>query len=117
MCREGIARFRNCHDARLIIPIMWRVFRQLLHRSIVASFSGGPSPATNRENHEGRGEERGLCAHFPASSCERVRALPFPSWGRLKAKTFLSNPRGKEKVRFYARGSLTAAVNGKRRES
>jgi hypothetical protein len=38
-------------------------------------------PATNRESPQGRGEERGLCAHFPASSCERARALPFPSWG------------------------------------
>ena len=38
-------------------------FSRLLHRSIVASFSGRPSPATNRESHEGRGEgnEGSLC--------------------------------------------------------
>src|SRR5271157_2429801 len=34
-------------------------FRQMLHRSIVASFSRWPLPATNRESPEGRGDERG----------------------------------------------------------
>ena len=69
---------------------MWRVLTRLLHRSIVASFSGGASPR-DQPRKPPRGEGRGARRFSP-------RALPFPSWGPQQ-KTFLSNPRGKEKVR------------------
>src|SRR5271166_6505494 len=70
-------------------------FRQLLHRSIVASFSGGPSRDQPRKPRGERGGERG--GFHPA----RWRFL----LGAASARTFLSRTRpGKRKGEVFTLG-------------
>src|SRR5271165_5705241 len=69
----------------------------MLHGRIVASFSGGPSPRPTAKTTrgEGRGNKEVFTPHVGVSFLGPQQ------------KTFLSNPRGKEKVRSLRSGSLT----------
>src|SRR5271166_6573782 len=110
---RGIAVNAVTARAGDIIPIMWRVLTRLLHRSIVASFSGGPSRDQPRKPRGERGGDRGLSApsRFAASSCGQLARVAVSFLGRLKRKHSSRTPEEKEKVRFLRSGSLTPAVS------
>src|SRR5271165_1837 len=66
---------------------MWRVLTRLLHRSIVASFSGRPAPRPTAKAREGRGTRAlrcaGLaraCANWPRNWAVAVTALATVWW-------------------------------------
>src|SRR5271165_7457747 len=77
----------NCHYVAC--------FRPLLHRSIVASFSGGPSPRDQPRKPRG-GEGRGARRFSP-------RALAFPSLGASAKNIPLESP-GKGKGEVFTLG-------------
>src|SRR5271166_1688819 len=90
-----------------IIPIMLRVLTRLLHRSIVASFSGRPSRGQPRKPRGERGGERG--GFHP-------RALAFPSWGPQQKNIPLESPgKGKGEV-FTLRLPYSCSQRPKKRE-